>query len=324
MPLCTNLQTLLFADDTKLFAFGPNLNELFKFVNEEFHKVNLFFRVHKLSLHPNKTKYILFSNSNLARETENKIFICNSEHYSTDLNVVTPIEKICVQSEIPAIKFLGIYIDPQLDFKFHIDYLSSKISKAMYFLRNSKKILPPQALKSLYYSLVHCHLVYSNVIWSTASQSTLQKLAVKQKNAVRIITGSKYNAHSEPLFKKTRILPLHHLIHFFRLQFFQHYKNGFLPKNFENYLITNSEREMNLNTHNLRNCDDFSIPFSRLKSFDKFPLYLFPKLWNELLPFSLKAIRDKKEFNAKLKELLLEKVSSIPNCGRLLCPSCHL
>ncbi len=324
LPLCSKFLTSLFADDTKLFASGPDLNELFKFANEEFHKVNSFFRAHKLSLHPNKTKFILFTNSNQAKATSNQIFICNSNSFTTDPRFATPIERILTSSDTPAIKFLGVYVDPQLDFKFHVNYLSTKISKAMYFLRNSKNILPATALKSIYYSLIHCHLVYANLIWSTSSQSTLNKIAIKQKNAVRIISGAKYNSHSEPLFKQTNILPLPSLIKYFRLQFFQQYKNGFLPKIFENCWLTNSEKLLNSTIHNLRNVDDFYVPMSRLTSFENFPFYILPKIWNDFHPFELKAIRDKKEFNFKLKELLISNLSSNPYCGRLLCPSCHL
>ncbi len=194
----------------------------------------------------------------------------------------------------------------------------------MYFLRSAKNLLSQHALKSLYYSLIHCHLVYANIIWSAASQSYVNKLYVKQKMALRLITASKYNSHSEPLFKETKILPLPLLSTFFRLQFFQRYKQNFLPKIFENQWITNSERMQNQNFHNLRNCDDFYTPISRLKSFENFPLYVLPKSWNNLNDMSIKIIRDKIEFNYKLKEHLLNTLNLNYRCGRLLCPRCHL
>ena len=52
--------------------------------------------------------------------------------------------------------------------------------------------------------------------------------------AVRIINGSKYNDHTEPLFKLSNILPLEPLIHYFTLQFMQQYTQQFLPFSFEN------------------------------------------------------------------------------------------
>jgi hypothetical protein len=74
------------------------------------------------------------------------------------------LEKVSSNSDIPAIKFLGIYIDQSLSFKYHVNFITSKISKAMYFLRTAKNLLTEKSLKSLYYAScnkqVHCHLIY--------------------------------------------------------------------------------------------------------------------------------------------------------------------
>ena len=45
----------------------------------------------------------------------------------------------------------------------------------------------------------------------------------KQKMAIRIIAGLKYNAHTEPSFKSLKILPFPDLIEFFSLQFMQRF-----------------------------------------------------------------------------------------------------
>ena len=47
LPNASLLYALLFADDTTLLASGPNLNELFQHVNNEFHKIVYFFRKKK-------------------------------------------------------------------------------------------------------------------------------------------------------------------------------------------------------------------------------------------------------------------------------------
>ena len=141
LPKCTSLFSSLFADDTKLAASGPDLLPLMKYFNDEFQKVLYFFRSHKLSLHPAKTKFILFSNSNPPKEIKIEIFINNNNFNSEDPNLISPIEQITASSDVPAIKFLGVYIDPLLNFKFHISQLNTKISKALYFLRSSKNVL---------------------------------------------------------------------------------------------------------------------------------------------------------------------------------------
>jgi hypothetical protein len=74
-------------------------------------------------------------------------------------------------------------------------------------------------------------------------------------------------------------------------------------------------RNMNLN--------DFTVPFSRLASTDRFPLSSFPKAWNSLDSVEIKSIRCKSDFNAKLKDHLLGQLDPNYKCSRLLCPHCH-
>jgi hypothetical protein len=79
------------------------------------------------------------------------------------------------------------------------------------------------ALKSLYYSLFHCHVIYGIQIWSYSAESNFNDIVTKQKMAIRIISNASYNAHSEPLFKKSNIFPIKDLIYFFKIQFMQQF-----------------------------------------------------------------------------------------------------
>ena len=68
---------------------------------------------------------------------------------------------------------------------------------------------------------------------------TLLKL---QKKAVRIITSAKYNAHTEPIFKKPSILKIHDLFSLCQLKFYHNYLNKLLPHHFINmYFKMNNE-----------------------------------------------------------------------------------
>ena len=122
-----------------------------------------------------------------------------------------------------------------------------------------KKSFPQTALKTLYYALIHCHLVYAVEIWSCTAQSNLKQLSLKQKNAIRIISGEKYNAHTEHLFKKHEILPLNLLSDCMKIKFMQNAVQKFLPFSFSNIWLKNRERRMEEGNQQieLRNYDDF-------------------------------------------------------------------
>jgi Reverse transcriptase (RNA-dependent DNA polymerase) len=207
LPLCSKLVNLLFADDAALLAKHKDLNLLTEMVNVEFKKVVHFFRFNKLSLHQDKTKFMLMSYSPDVIRTNVDIFIDNNDNV-IPTTPLYPLTQVNERSDIPAIKYLGVFIDPKLNFCYHVNSISIKLSKAFFFLRKAKHFLTPAALKALYFSLTHCHLVYALPVWSCTTTSVLKTIVTKQKIAVRLITNSPYNAHTEHLFKSLNILPL--------------------------------------------------------------------------------------------------------------------
>jgi hypothetical protein len=266
----SNLFSSLFAGDTKLLARHSDPVLLNDFVNTEFKKIVTYFRAHRLSLHTSKTKFMVFSNSQaIINFNFNIVIDNNNENFFDPLNVFT-IQRVTHDCDIPAIKFLGIFMDPSLNFKFHINSIAKKLSVGLYFIRTAKNYLTQKSLKLLYYSLFHCHLIYAIHVWSCTTNNNLNILAKLQKSAVRLITNSVYNAHTEPLFKKLRVLPFYDLMSFFKIQFMQQFKNGFLPKSFDGewstLLVRIQDPEHEYEFRELRNLnlDDFVIPFARL------------------------------------------------------------
>jgi len=88
---------------------------LASYVNSEFQKVVYFFRSHKLALHPEKTKVMIFtSHRNFIKP---QIFTnFNDPGSDTSLNPILPMQ--CLNSsDQPFMKFLGVYLDPHLNLK---------------------------------------------------------------------------------------------------------------------------------------------------------------------------------------------------------------
>jgi len=325
LPLSSLLKSLLFADDTALLASGSNIEELNRFVNSEFQKVVYYFRKNRLSLHPEKTKFMIFSNSVNVKKDPPQIFAnYNNLNGPEDANLVYPIENITVNSTVPAIRYLGVYFDPQLNFKYHIKIISNKISRMLYFYRQVKNILTEKAKRFLYFSSIHSHLIFAIHIWSCTPDSNLNPLILKQKMAIRILNDAPYNAHTEPLFKSCAILPLKSLSEYFKIQFMQKFTQGFLPPSFEEVWITNKIRRAEQDQVELRNNDDIDIPFARLSSTQRQPLTGFPRLWSNFPDERIKFIRNVVEFNNELKLYYLNRLNSSPICNRLLCPHCHI
>ena len=82
--------------------------------------------------------------------------------------------------------------------------IANKISKYIGVLNRLKHTLPPRILIALYNTLILSHFYYGLPLWGHHT-SRLHKL---QKRALRTITNSKFNAHSEPICKRLNILKL--------------------------------------------------------------------------------------------------------------------
>jgi len=236
----------------------------------------------------------------------------------------TEIDRISVDSAEKNIRFLGLYLDPSFTYKDHTQIIAKKISSALYFMRTAKNFLSEKALRLIYFSLVHSHIIYAIQVWSSCPMGQIEQIYKLQKRAVRTICNARYNAHTLPLFKKLNILPLPGLITFFRLQFMQKFQFGLLPDAFVGVWTTMAaRRQQNLHNYPLRNSDNLYIPPARITLTEKHPYHLLPKLWAEF-DENLKSIRNREEFNSKLKKMFLDKIPNTFRCSRLFCPSCHL
>ena len=89
-------------------------------------------------------------------------------------------------------EFLGLHLDEHLTWTKHTAAITSKISKSLFAINRVKYVLPHYALKTLYFSLVQSHLQYGIQAWGNAS--TISKITVLQKRAIRIINQINYRA----------------------------------------------------------------------------------------------------------------------------------
>jgi hypothetical protein len=111
-----------------------------------------------------------------------------------------------------AYKLLGMHFDEHLSFDYHINKLTKKLNKSLFCINRAKHFLNKKSPITLYYALIHSHLTYCPIIISSTTNKNLTLINNTQKKAVRIVTGSKYNEHTGPIFSELEILPYPKLI----------------------------------------------------------------------------------------------------------------
>ena len=162
--------------------------------------------------------------------------------------------------------------------------------------------LSHRSLRSLYYALVHSHFLYCNTILNCTSAKNLSKIQKTTKKAIRIITKSKSNEHTGPLFLDQKILPFELLSLQSKLTFMHavHYK--YAPPSFYYSFIQNVTRDIE---YDLRNAGAYAVPAVRIEFFKHFPLYTrtFRTAWNGI--GDLQFYSNRTTFLISLKDNLL-------------------
>ena len=234
------LKFILFADDTSLLdtinlSISPDdHNSVVQVLNTELSKIYDWLAVNKLSLNISKTKFMIFHHPNKP----------------IPQNLQIKINETCIE-RVSEFCFLGLVINEHLTWKNHVDTISNKISKYTGILNRLKHFLPRNILRTLYCSLIQSQLNYCVLVWGFDNK----RIERVQKKSVRVITCSRYNEHTEPLFKSLRLLKINDLFELNILKFHYKMQNGNLPFYFQSFNLIN----MRL-IHDYNTCSSEFIP----------------------------------------------------------------
>ena len=81
------------------------------------------------------------------------------------------------------IKYLGVLVDKNLTWKYHIDAITAKISKTIGDIGLISKLrpsIPRHILLYIYQPFIHPHLNYGLAAWGQASKTSLNKILILQ------------------------------------------------------------------------------------------------------------------------------------------------
>lgn len=253
--------SILFADDTTLFVMDKNIKFLFDYMKADLSILIDWFQANKLSLNLDKTNFVLFKPS--AKEID-------LSEYELKFN-----EKVIQQAHV--VKFLGMFVDEYLSWTLHVKNLSNKISKNLYLLRNAKNFLPDWSMRILYNSYIQSHMTYGMMLWGPMCQvQHFNKLKKEQKKAIRVIGNSKYNAHTDPLFRKHKVLKVEELVKLELTKFAFEIKSNSLPQPIQNLFNTGRE----YHNYNTRSRDNPLVNKHKSAVFNKSFLCRSPSIWS--------------------------------------------
>ena len=195
-------------------------------------------------------------------------------------------------TRVESFKFLGVYFDPQMTFKYHASHLTSKLSQITAMIDKVRKFLPKHILKILYFAHVQSLISYCINIWGGTSQTHLQSLVLILKRIIRSINNAGYLDHTKPLYKANKILNLTDL-----------YKYNSVLNYFKSHILHQNQNRLRHN-HLTRNRNMQPPDRHRRTIFERSFIYSGPKFYN-LLPPRMKTILTLNKFKRELKAYYL-------------------
>ena len=255
-----------FADDTCITFSAKKIKTVETVLNCDLKILSDWLKANRLSLNVDKSKLILFKSKRKIIPENSFSIKLNGHRLETTDNV----------------KYLGLYLDKNLSFDYHINQLSKKLGRANGILAKLRHFTPKDTLISIYYSIFYSHILYGCPVWSLTSVNNLQIISVLQKKCLRIINFAQFNSHTNKLFFDNKIIKLEDIIKLQLMKLVFDFKHKNLPDELSNLFRLNSE----INSYYTRNVSNegLFIPKIKTKSFGINSLkYSAPTMWNSFL-----------------------------------------
>jgi len=277
---CSNiLQFILYADDTNVFLTTTDITAAVNIVNVELEKLSKWFKANRLMLNASKSCFIIFKNN-------------KSSALNINDNMCIKIDNTALK-QVNNTKFLGVVIDSNLSWSYHIDYVAMTLSRVAGVLNRVKFVLPQSALMKIYYSLFYSNLLYCLLIWGNADSKFINRVQILQNRALRAVSKASYRSSTNPLYIKLKCLKLNELYSYHLAIFFFKLYNGYLPIVCNKYMITSSGS----NTYNLRAHTVHNLAKTACRQ--RHIMTTGPILWDSI-PSNIKNVKNLSTFKTKV------------------------
>ena len=155
--------------------------------------------------------------------------------------------------------------------------VSSKVSRAIGFLKHAKSFLPENTLRTMHTGIVEPHFRHCCSVWGCCGLTEINHLQKLQNQAARIITGSHFDAPGLPLVKRLGWKTMDELIiNESNIMVFKSL-HGLAPQYMSNLFTKTSQ----LTSRNLRNsATDLRVPKKTSTNGQKCFSFRGTKSWN--------------------------------------------
>lgn len=150
----------LFADDTTIYTHSSNIDDIETKLKSDFHAANTWCLQNKMQINYDKTTC-------MTTGTRKKVGNSNK--------LILQLNDTCI-ANVKKQKLLGIYIDENLTWTAHIDYLCTVISSKISLLWQLSAYVPVDIQKLFYQGYILPLLDYGSITWGSTSSTNIDRL----------------------------------------------------------------------------------------------------------------------------------------------------
>ena len=187
----TSISCELFADDSTIHTQSSNLKTLQSSLQQACDNVQHWCERNKMVLHPDKTQCMVITS--------------RQKHQREPLTLSITLQSTLLR-QVHKHKVLGVYIDQELKWQTHIEYICKIVSRNLFLLKKLRLYVNVDARKLFFQAHCLSHINYASTIWCNAGDVHIKKINSLHRRGVKLISDSQLSTDEK--FKELCILTL--------------------------------------------------------------------------------------------------------------------
>ena len=163
----------LYADDTVLYQSGENCRDAMDKLQYSMNTFANWCSANVLSINVKKTKLMAFGSRSKVKRCKNAVIKLNGDKVKM----------------VPSFKYLGVTLDPTLNFNQHISSVIRTVQHKILLLGKVKRYLTNNVALKIYKAMILPYLDYADVIFCKANAADLEKLQKLQNRCLKLCLG---------------------------------------------------------------------------------------------------------------------------------------
>ena len=254
-----------YADDIALVINGVDLDEMIRIMNRTLHKIALWCKFNKLTINPNKSICLIFTNKIISTKVE--LFINDQV-----IKVVT------------SVNYLGIHLDSRLSLSNHLNYVNNRLSQLCGISYKLTFKFNVNTAKTYYYSFVYSLLSYGVQVWGgiLTTYNCDRTFSLVRRIIINLFGWHFPSLTFEQIVVNFKLL---HPIDIYKLELMAMFFNIHKTPDYDHLAMIKFDK---VDTgHNLRAGSEYKVPTPRTRVVKTHYEYNMPLIWNSI-PFEIR------------------------------------